>query len=242
MKVLKFFAGLGCAIVMIPFFLGFFGAMYESLFKDTIEGPRLEREREARIQVQTDSEAAIRTKLTKLQDWFDDNGLSEELESSRRVKETETVFVDAVGFEKYFSVLNGNSSFDQERDIEYNPFDTAIKTMIDPKLVRDIEPTDFAEYQKQVLSAKYAALYVLGIEMPTKEKVGEFDSGVVVYGFTLVDLENLEVIGGFDGVVENSDEVVFYQGSSALAAAKRDLFENLSKAVNKQLAEEFWVQ
>lgn len=50
------------------------------------------------------------------------------------------------------------------------------------------------------------------------------------------------MVGSFGGVVENSEEVLYYEGSSLVVAAERDLFENFNKTVKKKLEEKYWVR
>ena len=93
-----------------------------------------------------------------------------------------------------------------------------------------------------LLSWKYVALYDLKMKMPAKGKLDEFETGTVAYRFTLLELDDLEVVGSFGGVVENSEEVLYYEGSSLVVAAERDLFENFNKTVKKKLEEKYWVR
>jgi len=236
-KGVKIFAAIGCSIILIPCVLGFFTVMFQMAG----EFSELEKKAKLRLQTQANTQDEIRSKLTELQDWFDDNGLGEDQESSKRVNEAETFFVDVGRFEKYFSVLDRDSNFRAGQDVE-NPFDSTIKTLMDQNLVMDLGNSEFAEHQRRFSSAKYVVLYVLGITNPAKGETGRIEAGGAAYQFTLVELEDLEVIGSFIGFAENSDKVSYLEGNSIVMAAKRDLLKNLKEEVEKRLAEEFWVR
>ena len=153
-KGVKIFAAFGCATVMIPCLLGVFTTIYESA-----RGfPELEKKAKLRLQAQADTRDKIRSRLNELQSWFNENGLGEDVKPSKRVKESETFFVDASRFAAYFSVLDGNSNFSLGQEREKNSLDSRIKTLIDKKLVFDLGNSEFAEHQNRVTIVEVCCL------------------------------------------------------------------------------------
>ena len=199
-------------------------------------------EEQEKLDFQIANREAVRQRLNSIESWFEENGLNIEQAPTERVSKADAFFLDLQSFKKYKSVLNGDSSFDPKTDIRLNPFDTVLKTLMDPELVKDEEfdHEELVRYAEEVLESKYVVLYAIEMGLPTKEGSGEFNGGFAVFFFTLVEIDGFKELGTFEGQVENSDEIDYY--SSITTAATTDLLYNLRKEVDKKLDELFWTK